>query len=65
VMCPQPVAPASFSGQTGVAQVTGWPIVFQVRRGQMGSAVASHSAASAWIGQPATSAGIVAALHRL
>ena len=44
-----------------VAQVTGAgysSTCFKVRRGQMGSAVASHSAASTvWIGQPATSSG--------
>ena len=44
-----------------VAQVTGAGFsstCFKVKRGQMGSVVASHSAASTvWVGQPATSSG--------
>jgi hypothetical protein len=44
-----------------VAQVTGagyTSTCFKVKRGQMGSAVASHSAASiVWVGQPSTSSG--------
>lgn len=44
-----------------VAQVTGagyTSTCFKVRRGQMGSAVASHSTGSTvWVGQPATSSG--------